>query len=427
MRDSKSKDFVLFAWISFALFIAIVIMSPMAGEDYGLTRLFHDESFFQRISYAIGKSYNQINGWNARLGEQLAIIELSFPRWMSIVIYSLSFPVFSIVVAMACSKNDGSIWKLASIYCAGFMFIIWPGMEVFFWKTANSGYLQPMILTLLVVIPYSGRSNIEILSKRKLIFSLYLSICILAGLSFENVPFSLFVSLLILCVWEGRRKIINYLPVFFVFIGWLSLMAAPSTSARRAYYSSVIPVNKDLLVHYSNRFADVVFVFFSTSSVIFILSIISVIYLAKLKLFGKYHACLILSSVLVVGSMMASPYTEARGFLFSWCVMYSFICHASSKAFEKFELQKASVALLFLSTCFGIYTLCIYSTYGEKLKMRESEIIKSIGTDKCKKGYEIGIINDNHGYRYLNNRDEWYFYNMIGKTDYYGCYITNIK
>ncbi|WP_210515192.1 DUF6056 family protein [Pantoea ananatis] len=427
MNDRKKRDLLLFSMISFALFTAIVIMAPMTGEDYGLTKLFHDESFFQRISYAIDKSSNQISGWNARLGEQIAIFELSLPRWMSIFIYCFSFPAFAAAVAMVCSKDDGNGWKYTSKYAAGLIFLLWPGMEVFFWKTANSGYLQPMILTMLAVIPYSGRFYIESLKERKHILIPYLIICTLAGLSFENVPFALCISLVILCIWDGRKKLINYLPVVFMFLGWLILIMAPSTSARIDYYSSVMPSSKDHLTQYASRFFDVVSTFFSTSSIILSLSILSVLYLSYTNRFTKYHACLIIASLLVVGSMMASPYTEARGFLFAWCVMYSFICYACHKAFDRFGLSIGTTALMFFSLCFGIYTLCIYTSYGEKLKMRESDIIGSIGTEKCRNGYEIGIINDHHGYRYLNNRDEWYFYNMIGKSDYYGCYITNVK
>lgn len=427
MNNAHKRDLIIFSMVSFAIYVAIVIVSPMAGEDYGLTRLFHNESFSERLLFAIEKSHIQMAGWNARLGEQVAIFELSIPRWMSLIIYSLSFVAFSITVGMLSSKDDHNHWKRTSAYVAGLTFLLWPGMEVFFWKTANSGYLQTMILTMLVVIPYSGRFYIESLSKRKVLFLAYLFICLLAGFSFENVPFAVAISLTTLCLWEKRKAVINYLPIVATLSGWFALITSDSTTIRMAYYAKAIPKNNNPVIHYWGRFTDVVGSFFETSSILFFLSVLSIIYLGKNKLIKKYHACLILASVLVVGSMLASPYTEARSFLFAWCVMFSIFCYGLSKLIEKLELVNFPLVLLFLSACFGIYTLCIYSSYGEKLNSREDGIIRAIGTDKCIKGYEIGIIKDNHGYRYVNNRDEWYFYNMIGKGDYYGCNITNIK
>lgn len=418
---------MLFALISFVIFIAIVIEAPMAGEDYGLTRLFHNETLLERIAYAFDKSQMQLAGWNARLGEQLAIFELSLPRWMSLGIYILSFVAFSISVAMLSSKHDGRQWHEVAAYVAGFTFLLWPGMEVFFWKTANSGYLQTMILTIFVVIPYSDRYYLESLACRKALYATHLVTCLLAGFSFENVPFAVAIALVILCLWQKRKNLINYIPIIVLLVGWFTLITAHSTSVRRTYYAQAIPRNSNVLIHYTERFNDVVYTFFNTSLILFVFSIVSLLYLSRLRLLTKYHVCLVIASVLVIGSIIFSPYTEARSFLFSWCVMFSVICYAFNKATEQYNVTKISFVLLFASICFGVYTLTIYSSYGEKLKSREQGIINSIGTDKCNKGYEIGIINDNHGYRYVNNRDEWYFYNMIGKGHYYGCNITNVK
>src|SRR5690606_3589693 len=52
---------------------------PMSGEDYALTKVMHGESFGDRLSYIVQKSYGAITGWNARLGEQVAIALLAMP------------------------------------------------------------------------------------------------------------------------------------------------------------------------------------------------------------------------------------------------------------------------------------------------------------------------------------------------------------
>ena len=413
----------LFALISFAIFVAIVLVAPMAGEDYGLTKLFQSEGLVERISYAIDKSKMQSSGWNARLGEQIAIFELSLPKWMSLTIYSISFGVFAIVVAMLSSKNGSDSWMKTAAYVVSFTFLLWPGMEVFFWKTANSGYLQPIIITMLVVIPYAERQCMETMVNRRLLYAIYLLICFLAGLSFENVPFAVAISLLILCSWEKRRNFSNYIPIIILLAGWMVLITAHSTSVRRAYYAQAIPRNSDPFIHYIDRFKDIVSVFYDTSLILFLLALVSLTYLYRQRLLSKYHACLVIASLLVVGSLLVSPYTEARSFLFSWCVMFSIFCYAFMKLQEKLKIKTLSTVLLFLSVCFGLYTLSIYTSYGDKLNSREQGIIEAIGTDKCKVGYEIRYIKTDYKYRYINNRDWWYYNNMINRGDYYNCNI----
>ena len=414
-----SKELNLFGLISLAIFTAIVIAAPLAGEDYGLTKLFHDESILSRIYYAIDRSHTQIITWNARLGEQLTILELSLPNWMSLTLYSSSFIAFTLTIGkLFCNKRKFD-WKLTTGFTASLTFLLWPGMEVFFWKTANSGYLQPMILTLIAAIPYSDKKTLNVLKKNRFKYLGYLLICYLAGCSFENVPFALSASLLMLCVWQQRRGLYNYLPILSLIAGWLTLITAHSTSIRRGFYSNAYPQNGSNLSHYLDRIKDVASTFFNTSLILFIISIISLAYLKKIGLLTKYHICLVVASVLVVGSMIASPYTEARSFLFAWCVMFSISCYALAIFIERNNLHTYTTPLLLMSLFFGLYTLSIYSSYATKLNERNSDIISALGSEACKKGYKINLINTSYPYRYINNRDEWFFYNANSVGSYY--------
>ncbi|WP_256852300.1 DUF6056 family protein [Pantoea sp. Fr+CA_20] len=418
---------ILIASLSLVIFSIIVYIAPMAGEDYGLTKFFQNETILQRLAYAIEKSHHQITWWNARLGEQLAIFELSMPRWISIPFYILSFPVFCLCIGFISGAKKKQDIIVISTICAGTMFLIWPGMEVFFWKTANSGYLQPMILTMLVMSAYSDRIFIEKIYNKKFVYLIFIAGCFLSGLSFENVPVAVIVSMLSLCLWERRRGMHYFMPIISIAAGWVTLITAKSTGIRRDYYARAIPSNDDFLSHYYNRFLDVVNCFFDTSSIIFSVSAISLVYLVINGAVRKYHYCLIFCSILVVGSMVASPYSEPRGFLLAWCVMFSFSCYALYHFTCNSGRSSILILLMSISFAFGIYTYKIYSSYSHLLISRERGIINALGSEKCKDGYEIGIINDDHGYRYINNRDEWYFYNMIEKKDYYGCMITNVK
>jgi|GEM_PF-909072 len=421
------KWLILAASISMVIFAIIIYIAPMAGEDYGLTKFFHNETILQRLAYAIEKSNHQITWWNARLGEQIAIFELSMPRWISIPVYAFSFPAFCLCIGLISGLQNKKQVAIISTIAAGIMFLIWPGMEVFFWKTANSGYLQPMMLTMLVISAYVDKYFINSVYRKKFIYITFMAVCFFCGLSFENVPVAVIISMLSLCVWERRKGLHFYMPIISIAAGWVILVTAKSTGIRRDYYAKAIPSNDGFLAHYFNRALDVVSCFFGSSGILFAASLLSLAYLVINGALKKYHYCLIFCSILVVGSMIASPYSEPRGFLLAWCVMFSFIC----SALHHFTCKKGNSSFLIILTAvslmYGIYTYKIYSSYSHLLLSRERGIINAIGSDKCKYGYEIGIINDNHGYRYINNRDEWYFYNMIGKSDYYGCLITNVK
>jgi hypothetical protein len=423
MNDINKRELIIFSFISFAIFLSIIIIAPMAGEDYGLTKTFHHEGILERLNYAISRSQVQMASWNARFGEQIAIFELSLPRWISVIIYSLSFVCFSYCIGVLTCMDKAGIWKNTSMYVAGLTFLLWPGMEVFFWKTANSEYLQTMMLTIIVILPYSDKRLLEELQKRKIKFTFYLTLCFISGLSFENVPFAVSISLLALCVWDKRHKIINFLPISLILSGWLILITADSTSLRREYYGKTIKSNSSLLNYYLDRFLDVTLTFIDTSGLIFSLSLVSLTYLFKLKLITKYHVILILASILVVGSMLASPYTEARSFLFAWCVMYSFICYAFVTFINRNDFKNLSAIILFSSMCFGLYTLKTYSIYGEKIKIREQAILNAVGTQKCATGLSIKAITVNSGYRYVNNRDPWVINNTSEVSKYYNCVI----
>ena len=71
-------------------------------------------------------------------------------------------------------------------------------------------------------------------------------------------------------------------------------------------------------------------------------------------------------------------------------------------------------------------TFSIYKNHAARLNARTNYIIDHIGREPCISGVKIRILNDEHGYKYINNRDEWFFYNMINTNKYFGCKITNM-
>src|SRR5438034_9496279 len=63
-----------------ALFAVTFSISPLNGEDYGLSRLDLGQPLLDRLSWITQKSAYQWLHWNARLGEQLSIFWLTMPK-----------------------------------------------------------------------------------------------------------------------------------------------------------------------------------------------------------------------------------------------------------------------------------------------------------------------------------------------------------
>nr|WP_128755128.1 DUF6056 family protein [Pantoea vagans] len=418
------RDMAIFSLVIYSIYLSIVFIAPKMGEDYGLTKHFIDGGLIQRLSFAAAKSSMQISGWNARLGEQIAIFELSLPHWMSVMFYSLSVIPFMYCLSLLSGAQEKGQRILVALICMVMLFVLWPGMEVFFWKTANSEYLQPMILVMATAFAYSKKERLERLKSRKLTFGTYLVVCLLSGLSFENVPLALSVALLLLCVVENRKGISNYLPIISIMTGWTILMLAPSTKIRKAYYDSTINKGSDFAAYYISRFVDVCAKFFETTSVMLVIAIAACCYLQKKGKLTAYHYSMIAASILVVGSMMASPYTEPRGFLFAWCVMFSFVAYAISELIQPVKTKNTLVAPFILSLFFGLYTFNIYSEVSFKSNEREAKILSAYGTKECETGVKVSHLNTDAGYRYINNRDDWFMFNMTNKPNYfYSCIL----
>src|SRR5436190_24188256 len=80
----------------FALTFAI---SPLNGEDYALTMRPDGMNLLQRLFWVVGRSHTQVMEWNARLGEQLAILWLIQPRFLFVAVNTLAFVAFCVLLA----------------------------------------------------------------------------------------------------------------------------------------------------------------------------------------------------------------------------------------------------------------------------------------------------------------------------------------
>lgn len=419
--DAILRLFAFFVVITFAVIFTI---SPMNGEDYAFTRILEHESVLARVNWIFTRSREQIVGWNARFGEQLAIIWLNVPKIYFILVATTTFVALSFLVGTIVTGSGSLIYITCISICS--MFAIWPGMEMFFWGTVNAGYLQPIVLTLVCIYLYRSDEAINNLVKSKLLLISAALVSFLAGISFENTPiaviFYMAVSLFIVKTKTSNR--LALLPMLTMAMGWLILLNAPSTLHRRNYYNDLYGVHEYSFGYLVGRITDVAQVFFNTSVILFFLALISFIYIYFHAKDKKRILLTIITALLVVSSVVAAPYTEPRSFALAWALMFSLIMAAISIVTEKLYWVKQLVlpvcALLFL---FPLKTMAIYSDFAEKLDQRDFYIKSRINTQECISGIGIKSIQTNYPRRYLNNRDDWYYGNLEFISKYYKCNI----
>ncbi|HBC80510.1 MAG TPA: hypothetical protein DC012_00760 [Escherichia sp.] len=408
--------------IIFCIYAITFHFSPLNGEDYGLTKRFTSESISERISWALAKSSSQIQGWNARLGEQLSIFSLSMPEYFFHIVAIISIAGLCYLLARLLYDEKNKL--NAFITSILITFLLWPGFELFLWRTVITGYTVPMIITLMVVKQFINKNRRKKLCSNKKILSIYCALAFLSGLSFENVPVA--TMLFLVSVLFSSKEIISrliFIPLSILF-GWVALMLAPSTVYRRMKYHEWYHHNVSFLDDIKSRALDVVTIFAKTSSVLFVVALTSFTYLLYKKDVQKEHFLLIVCAVLVVGSMIASPYTEPRSYMFAWCVMLAFVISAIQKNMGAGNY--GGYALLIIGF-FSIYmSMAVYRVnhkFYNIMQERSLKIELQLNSHACKQGIKVNLVKGFKKYRYLNNRDEWYYYNLPQVSEYYGCKI----
>lgn len=425
--------FISFAALSVAVYAAIFWRMPMMGEDFAFPRTHGDTGWGERLAWIAYKIPSHTAGWNARFGEQLAIVWLNLPAWMFWLVSLAAFVAFNALIAMVYSGRRDLTLKLA--LSLGLMFALWPGLEIFFWKTANAGYLQPIVLSLICIVAYRSETTLASMSRRPGAIAGLCLVGLCAGYSFENVPLALVLYMMLAWGLSPRRREMwpALLPVVAVLIGWATLMTMPSTAHRRAYYAEVFGAENPDLTYYLHRAEEVTGTFFDTSALLFALALVSLVFLAVLQRRGwvkidRRAWWTIMPAVLVVGSMMAAPYTEPRAFSLAWALMFAVVVEAAWQTCQRWRWAGAIwVALLAISAGFAIKTLVIYEDVSDTFQAREMRILRHLDTPSCAEGLPIRQRHFNYAYRYFNNRDDWYLFALPQVGEYYSCKLIPVK
>lgn len=425
MFDKSARHvriFTVLAWMSLLLYAVIFSLSPMNGEDFALTHDYHDQGLWARLLGIVAQSHVQIVTWNARLGEQLTILWLGLPKPIFTFAAVTSFLALNFFVAhLGCARAQAKE-KIVLALCL--IFALWPGMEVFFWRTAQAGYLQPILLCLVCVGVYTQPETLKRLCASPGYLTGLSLVAVLAGVSFENVPVALGAYMLAcwLALPDRATQKRALIPVACLLAGWLVLVMAPSTAIRREHYRQALHIPPFSLEYALHRGRNVAQVFFSSSGLLFGLYLLSAAYLLLQK---PRNIRLLLATVpgfLVVVSLVAAPYTEPRAFLLAWALMFAVVVEAVYQLIQRSPcLAHVAVGVFVLSFCFELHALTLYTDFSQQVAVRDHLIASKIGTQACTDGVPVQQIKTLYPYRYLNNRDDWFAYNLAKVSEYYGC------
>lgn len=437
LADDSARPAAAYALIGVLalLFLVTCLLAPMAGEDYGLSLPLREHATGHLLLKIAQRSALQITGWNARLGEQLAILWLGLPKTLFAVVNTLSFLVLTYVIAafalrsVALSAKMARAWALA--LCA--TYLLWPRFEVFFWETGGAEYLQPLTCTCVVLLPFVVARARRPLLGGVVRYVVMLLLALLAGASFENAGPALLLYMTA-TLWLSARQgevLRGRLGLMAAYAaGWAALLLAPSTKVRTAYYHEVLhipPLSARYLVH---RTLDVGRAFASADALLILclLGLAAYLWWSRKRspertpdLDGR-DLLLALAAAVSVCLVVAAPYTEPRAMELFWVILLAGIVRLGMQLRDSpsaWRLGAVSVAILALGS--ALYLMASYRVFAEKVTGRTNIILTSLGTSACTTGLPVSILHVRNGYRVLNSREDWVAGSLDLVSNYFGC------
>ncbi|MFO0017579.1 MAG: DUF6056 family protein [Synechococcaceae cyanobacterium] len=399
----------------------IFSLSPLTGEDFNLSRLDHSGSLPQRLLWVALRIRDQWLNWNARFGEQLTIFWLETPKYLLDTVTPLVSLAFVALVGRFSQPERQTSNPISAMVCVySVLALFWPRLEFFFWRTTATGYLQPLVICLLLAILVStpAYNAMRVGSKG---FALTLPIALLAGACFENVTPGL--MLLVLLEWRRQGQLRFQLGpaclLIALLIGWLSVILAPSTAIRTAALggssgSSLTSILSGFLI--------------SSWPLLLAFGVALAIHLSRSrhsKLEGSLDYLQLnnlgWAALLTVAPLFKAPYIEPRAFSLIWTVMVIVICRTLLAHCSTRNLQ----LLALLSITFSVSLAGLYNSYNLKASARDAFIRSQRNTAACQQGIPVEPIKGEAVTRLLRLREDWYF-SLPGKVNpeveaFYGC------
>src|ERR1700693_6046071 len=413
-----------------------VFGSPLNGEDFALSRLHRGGGFAGTVFWVSSRAVRQMRGWNARFGEQLAIFWLEMPAPWFTAASIVAFAAFCwsvTAIARRSVRLDQAFltgWIVANSLC----WLIWPRMEIFFWRTAAAEYLQPLVLTLFIALVFVAKDFRAAVTNHPYRVVAAGVVAFLAGMSFENVP----PALLIYFAWRvmrlhrrGDEKISSLVSLASVYaLGWITLMAAPSTRARFNFYRMQFGAPVMSLSYLASRARRVLDGLLSSSLELLILFACCVLFRFVERTPSRKRSLsslefLFPGLVSFAGAVFA-PYTEPRAFLLLWVSMLVYVVWILSEGdAERPSIMRQASVLTLTVVAIGMAASIYgeYAKFGVQANRRFDTIVGNIGREPCATGLEVPRLNSYASPRILNNRDAWVANSLSQVDSYFGCKV----
>ncbi|KAB2717978.1 DUF6056 family protein [Brucella intermedia] len=414
--------------IASALFLAAIFLIflsvPLNGEDYALGTLDIGQAADERLHVFYEKAYHQWRWWNARFGEMLSIFFLSFPKWVfNLSIIPFVFAFFYFVVKIATGKGKG-FWLTYSLSISVF-FILWPRYEVIFWRTGAANYFIPIIGYLYIIYTVTGQGYHSLITRNPLLATLTTAIALICGMSFENLPPALVIFILLHRAldansWTWRAILMDLVIILALLIGWWLLLSAPSTTVRTSWYREHLGYTPSVS-YYLARAKDVLATYWLVSLPITISGLASTIYLVWSGGIRKHTDILILAltSILVAGSIILAPYTEARAFSFVWVICLI----ATIRALASLNVCAPKVIAILLAVPFIAVTFVTYQRFDASVSARDAAIRAEIGKPLCGSSFQVPLITSPAPTWMLYNREDWFSGQLHQVREFYSCNV----
>lgn len=440
------KTLIVLLFIIFTCLILLInLKTPLIGEDFVLASpvAYQKASISIRIPQIITKICLQIQYWNARIGEQFAIIFSSFDKNIFNILNTIILLGFC-YLAIVFSK--GELPRLNQIFtyflislCVSFLIVFIPALgEIFFWMDGATNYLWGIVILMLFFLPYrflfKGR---DVLNKRPFMIILFYLMAIFAGFTNENtVPVILLLNLTQM-VWlikyrksEIRLPRWQWIGTTILGLSFLLFIFLRSTKHRMNYYSTLYSITDPNVMYYLQRakviFSDYIKVTYPLILFVACITIffIAIAFIRKWKLSEesqnnlKIIVLMIGMSIISQVIMVMVPYYEVRVGLitwFFWMVLLIFVVE------EFYMRSKLPLYFLVIFIILGLFqagqTLKIYNQFYYEAMSRHY-LLLTISSEGATSAQVESFMTQSS--RMLNPREEYLLFENQLYANYYG-------
>lgn len=447
LRNEKKVFFaVVFAVYTF--FVVINFITPLMGEDLILvafSKNYEVTSATDLLSRMLHRIYNQMTGWNVRIGEQFSIVFSCFDKIVFDIFNSIISLVYIWLIFQYAFKRKISITKTEAMkILAVFAVIIiaQPAIgEIFFWRTGSTNYLWAICLLLFFALPlryYVGYELIDVIGDSKIKIVLITILGFFAGFTNENTIAVFIVLYIGICIYNYRRK--KKTPVWIyssgasLTIGFLCMYEAPSTKIRVETYNQIFGIEQVTIQDYLTRAQNIIQRFFCDNRMLIIITVTFIVLDTACVLWESReehnnrrililqrseNLGLLFLSAISCGALVMSPYIETRAFLLPDFLMVVCIIYYLDLMLKRIKkharIIKVIVGLCILAICVceGTTIFDTYNDYSKYVQLRNSAVELEQGS------FIWGEYQKPYSSRILTTREDYLMSNETGLNNFY--------